>query len=83
MSAKLETFFELQKVVDHDCGNYRIGEIDFVKYSDVTKYVHEYGEDGYRGLVDVCIQVMEHARNQLIMDRMNSRQAGTEAKVSQ
>jgi len=82
MSAKLETFFELKKVVDHDCGNYQIGEIDFVPYNKLTEYVNQYGEDGYRNLVDVCIQMMEYARNQMIMDRMNKQSAGV-AKDSQ
>lgn len=70
MSAKLETFFELKKVTDHDCGNYTLGEIDFVNYAKIREYVSQYGEFGYHQLVDVCIKIMSEAQSQLYTERL-------------
>ena len=48
MSAKTKTFLEVKKVVDHDCGNYRIGEISFVNYEAIAEYIERHGEFGYQ-----------------------------------
>jgi hypothetical protein len=69
MSAKLETFFELKKVVDHDCGNYQIGEIDFVNYAKIREYVSTYGDLGYQQLIDVCVRIMSEAQDQARIER--------------
>lgn len=65
MSAKLQTFFELKKVIDHDCGNYQIGEIDFVDYSTIREHIFRYGEMAYQDLVNVCIRMLIEAREQI------------------
>lgn len=52
MSAKMKTFLEIKKVVDHDCGNYRMGEIDFVDYGQIENYIAQYGEYGYSQFLD-------------------------------
>ena len=72
MSAKLETFFELKQVVDHDCGNYRIGEIDFVDYGAIEKYVERHGKFGYDELITVCTRIMYDAQHQLRKQRIES-----------
>ena len=84
MSAKLETFFELKKVVDHDCGNYQIGEIDFVNYAKIREYISLYGDLGYQQLVDVCIKMMSEAQDQARIERMKgyAAQEVTVAKTS-
>lgn len=69
MSAKLETFFELKKVVDHDCGNYRIGEIDFTNYAKIREYIHQHGQFGYEQLIDVLVLIMSEAQDQIQFER--------------
>ena len=69
MSAKLETFFELKKVTDHDCGLYQIGEIDFVNYAKIREYIAQYGDFGFDQLVNVCIRIMAEAQNQAAIER--------------
>jgi hypothetical protein len=74
MSAKLETFFELKKVTDHDCGNYQIGEIDFVNYAKIREYIAEHGELGFRELIEVCHEIIFQARDQRNIERMKAHQ---------
>lgn len=69
MSAKMKTFFELQKVVDHDCGNYRMGEIDYVKYDDIAQYVRDYGDLGEAEITRVCIKILHLAQQTAIAER--------------
>lgn len=71
MSAKMETFFELKKVTDHDCGNYRMGEIDFVNFDNIRDYVKTYGDFGRDELYDVCARVMQTAREQAIRNKLD------------
>ena len=74
MSAKMETFFELKKVVDHDCGNYRIGEIDFVDLDAIDQYVEEYGDFGKNEILDACVRIMFKARQAAIRTRASGHQ---------
>ena len=78
MSAEMKTFFELQKVVDHDCGNYRIGEIDFIDFHAINKYIEQYGEFGYTELSDALIRLLAESRTAIVEYRMkqNSGQNG-------
>ncbi len=82
MSAKLETFFELKQVIDHDCGNYQIGEIDFVNYGAIREYVGRHGELGYQQLMWVLPRLMTEAQNEIVRVR-SSGQACAQAVESQ
>jgi len=48
MSAKMKTILEVKKVIDHDCGNYTMGELDFINYAAIDEYIQTHGEFGYR-----------------------------------
>jgi len=78
MSAKMETFFELKRVTDHDCGNYRIGEIDFVNLAKIREHVDQYGEAAYQDILDVCVRITSEARDQIISYRGKHHSAGCE-----
>lgn len=80
MSAKMKTFFELQKAVDHDCGLYQIGEIDFVNYDHIREYIASHEELGYRSLIDVCIKIMSVAQDQIIIERNKRQPSGSQEK---
>ena len=75
MSAQLETFFELKKVVDHDCGNYQIGEIDFIDFKAINDYVERYGEFGYKELTDCLIRLLAESRTAIINKRIKESNA--------
>lgn len=49
MSAQTVTILSLEEVVDHDCGNYFIGEID-VRSGQLDKYFTQYGGAGFERL---------------------------------
>ena len=69
MSAKIKTFFELKKVVDHDCGNYRIGEIDYVDYNAIIQYINDYGDFGEQEINRVCIKILAIVQQTAIVRR--------------
>ena len=65
----MKTFLEIQKVVDHDCGNYTIGEIDFVNHDAIREYINQHVikyEDTLHSLLDAFLTVAtdpEHPYN--------------------
>jgi len=61
LSATTKTFLEIKKVVDHDCGNYRIGEIDFIPRNEVREYVLKHGQFAVDELHRAFFQMMEAA----------------------
>ena len=69
MSAQMKTFFELKKVTDHDCGNYRIGEIDFVNYEALKDHVKKYGENGYKDLAWVLTKCLGESQKAILVYR--------------
>lgn len=51
MSAKFKKLLEVNYVVDHDCGNYSIGETDFAFSGEVKAYLEQYGYEGYKNII--------------------------------
>ena len=53
MSAKTEILMTLEAVIDHDCGNYTVGEIDFgIRCGNLEAYLKEYGTRGKDEIVN-------------------------------
>lgn len=60
MSAKYKTLLEIKEVTDHDCGNYKIGEIDFaIHVGDLDNYLKRYGYEGKNRIL-VALGVLAH-----------------------
>lgn len=74
MSAQVETFLEIKKVVDHNCGNYRIGEIDYYPLECVRAYINQHGEYGLLQLSHVFNSLMSEAHKELV--RKNNLDSG-------
>lgn len=80
MSAKTRTLITLEEVLDHDCGNYKIGEIDFgIRIGPLTEYLEKYGYEGKKEILHMlgvlATQVSnEHMR---IVERNNPAQVGS------
>lgn len=53
MGAQYETLIEIKKVTDHDCGNYKIGEIDFGIRGTLTAYLEKYGYEGKKDILHI------------------------------
>lgn len=51
MSATVKPLLELSVVTDHDCGNYRIGAVEFSIYPNVEAFLVQYGIEGRNDLV--------------------------------
>ncbi len=51
MSAERRDLLTLYEVTDHDCGNYRIGEVDWGIRGSLDNYLERYGEKGRDELV--------------------------------
>lgn len=51
MGATTETLIEIKRVTDHDCGNYRIGEIDFGIRGTLRDYLEKYGYEGKKDIL--------------------------------
>lgn len=60
MSAKTKTLIKFETVIDHDCGNYRIGEIDYVDYDAVRQFVLADDPDDFREheIYRVCAKIL-------------------------
>lgn len=79
MSATMECFFKLNKVVDHDCGNYRIGALDFINYAAIREYVAQHGDFAWEQLTWVCAKILSEAQDQLLIERMKNQDVGCKA----
>jgi hypothetical protein len=62
MSATIETIGTIDKVTDHDCGNYRIGEIWSDPTFMVEAHIDRYGEYGYEQFRDYALQILHVAQ---------------------
>ena len=52
MGATTKSLLEVKVVTDHDCGNYRIGEIDFgIHCGEVEDFLKQYGLEGRDDLI--------------------------------
>jgi hypothetical protein len=70
MGAERKTMLEVKVVTDHDCGNYRIGEIDTVPDQQVAEYIARFGEYGYQELLNFTAAVAEAARKSIRAHRL-------------
>lgn len=50
MSAKREKIISFSYVTDHDCGNYRIGEVDWGIHGTFDEFLKTYGDKGIQDL---------------------------------
>ena len=50
MGASRKELITVSYVTDHDCGNYRIGEIDFGVSGVLRRYLELFGADGKKEL---------------------------------
>ena len=70
MSADTNQLGSIRYVTDHDCGNYRLGEVDGgFDMNELKRYLDWYGPDGYRELCEQMVhmsmqltQAMAHVR---------------------
>lgn len=53
MSAKFEKVIELRVVIDHDCGNYSIGEVEVsgAYGPEIREFLQRFGEEGRDNLL--------------------------------
>ena len=50
MSATREKIISFSYVTDHDCGNYRIGEVDWGIHGTFDEFLKSYGDKGIQDL---------------------------------
>ena len=61
MGAVTEKIGKISVVTDHDCGNYRIGEIYENPEVMVVEHISRYGEYGFEQMRDYAIQMLASA----------------------
>jgi len=70
MGARTKTFLELKKVTDHDCGNYRMGEIWGTPEGEIHQHVMKYGEEGFNDLCWHLVKCLSVAQQSIIERRI-------------
>jgi len=75
MSATTEKIGEVLKVIDHDCGNYRIGEIWNDPTGMVENHIDKYDEYGYEQMRDYALQMIHAAERRIRLKRTQKHDA--------
>lgn len=61
MSCRVKTLIEIQKVIDHDTGMYRLGELSCHCSDVIEDYLLDYGEFGYNELLNMLANIQSEA----------------------
>lgn len=70
MGATKKQIGTISIVTDHDCGNYKIGEIWEDPALMVEEYLQKYGEFGYSEIKDYAIRLLEVSTAQIKQQRI-------------
>ena len=77
MAARYKDLITLKAVTDHDCGNYRVGEIDFsYRQADIDHQVRKYGADDMLLMLAHLTTVVCNTRNRLLTEEIDASTAG-------
>lgn len=50
--AERKTVLTIERISDHSCGSYQVGEIDSIPDECIKKYIDDFGEFGYSELTN-------------------------------
>lgn len=81
--AERKELFTVEYISDHDCGTYRIGEIDWIPNGKVERFVMRHGEYGYHQILEMCARITIEAQHGLrLSNHQTAGQSGSPQRTT-